>query len=111
MNVTVSSCFEANVVRARRTEAVFQLNFINNATPGQVLFDGYTANITIPVGFMGVFSYCLNATVFGDDVIEQDEVIEYVVVPLSQQDSVQSTTYPFTISIFDNDGKLSSDGE
>jgi hypothetical protein len=104
MNVTVSSCFQANVTRTRRRAAVFALVILNTSTAYSGSdFSEYTPYIVIPAGFSGLFTECVNISITGDNIIEEDEVIEYDVEPMSDRDTV-SFSDPLRVNIFDNDG-------
>jgi hypothetical protein len=104
-NVTVSSCFQANVTRPRRRAAMFVLTFLNTSTAYQGLdfIVERALYIAIPAGFSGVFTECVNISILGDNIIEGDEVIEYSVMPMSDRDLVDISG-PLRVNILDNDG-------
>jgi hypothetical protein len=103
MNVTVSSCFQANVTRSRRRAAVFVLTFLNSSTAYQGSdFNVDVPYFVIPVGFSGLFMECVNISITGDDNAEEDEVFEYSVTPMSSRDTVGISA--LRVNIFDNDG-------
>jgi hypothetical protein len=104
-NVTVSSCFQANVTRPRRRAAMFVLTFLNSSTAyeGLDFIVEHVSYIAIPGGFSGVFTECVNISITGDNIIEGDEVIEYSVMPMSDRDMLDISG-PLRVNIFDNDG-------
>ena len=109
-NVTFTSCFEAEVSQPRKTDAVFELVLLNSSTAAlnyDYTFSSDLQNITFPTGFSGNFSYCLNVTVRGDVMIEDNELIEIGVRPLAPRDSVYYAGNVSTLRfyIIDNDGK------
>ena len=106
MNATVRSCFQANVTQTRATDTVFQFNLLSTSTAGQMCtFVNDAPTVVIPARFSGMFSQCVNVTIIGDDVVEEDERIKYEVQPLYERDYVQSATNPLVIVIIDNDGE------
>ena len=108
-NALISSCFQANVTRMRRRDAVFPFVLLNSSTA--YLGSDYMVDhdyIIIPTGFSGLFAECVSIMIIGDNMIEENEVIEYNVLPTAERDSV--TNYggydPLRVTILDNDGKL-----
>ena len=108
-NTLISSCFQANVTRMHRRDAVFQFVLLNSSTA--YLDSDYMIDhdyVIIPTGFIGLFTECVSIMIIGDNMIEENEVIEYNVLPTAERDSV--TNYggydPLRVTIFDNDGKL-----
>lgn len=108
-NITLTSCFQADVQETRRRAAVFELRFLNSSTADLYSdFFNSTSYIIVPAGFNGFFMECVDTTIVGDNSIEEDEVIEYELLPLSELDFLQypnASTSPLRIYISDNDGK------
>ena len=109
-NVTFTSCFEAEISQPRKTDAVFELVLLNSSTAAlnyDYTFSSDLQSITFPTGFYGDFSYCLNVTVRGDVMTEDNELIEIGVRPLAPRDSVYYAGNVSTLRfyIIDNDGK------
>ena len=106
-SVVVTECFIANITQMRSIDNVFEFILLNSSTATSGL--DYFVNrsspfITIPATFTGIYSECVDIEIFGDNITEGDELIEYSLQPLSSEDSVQ---YPpgsnsIRIFIFDN---------
>ena len=66
-----------------------------------------SSNIVIPIGLVGLYRECLDIYILGDDTIEDDEVIEFGVVPISERDNVSFANGgdSLRITIQDNDGE------
>jgi hypothetical protein len=105
MNATVSSCFQANITRSRRRAAVFGLTFLNFSTAysGSDFIVDHSPNFVIPAGFSGLFMECVNISIIGDNIFEENEVIEYTITPISNGPSVNFSG-PLRVIIFNNDG-------
>ena len=109
--ITFQSCFEATISQARKTDAIFDLVLLNSSTATEnedYIFRSDLQNITIPTGFYGNFSYCLNVIVLGDITIEDDEAIEIDIRPQAPRDSVYyagGDVNTLVFYIIDNDGK------
>lgn len=112
-NITVTSCFQANVTRPRRRAAIFEISFLNSSTAD--LVSDFATNrianpyIVVPVDFSGLFIECVILEVIGDNMIEEDEVIEYDVEPVADRDSVENIMGGaglLRVNIFDNDGNV-----
>ena len=106
----VTVCFNATVSEQRRREAVFEL-VLDNTTTATLDYDFFPNNtdlfITIPSGFYGNFSDCVDLVIVGDNLVEDDELVVYDLVPLSDKDYVM---FPggldsISVTIIDNDGK------
>ena len=112
VNYTVATCYQANVTQMRIREAVFVFTLLNSSTATDMVdFDSDRDTpyyIIIPVGFYGIFRECANLTIIGDDIIEQNEVIEYELVPRSARDSIEPQPL-LIINILDNDGEHKKD--
>jgi hypothetical protein len=115
-NVTVTLCFSAEVNEPLDRSAVFGLSNItdtNTSMPRNIAtlnsdYDFKPRSVVIPTNFLGLFQECVNFTVFGDDMVEANEVIALDVQPVNYLDRF---TYPpgsdsIRINIEDNDGKL-----
>jgi hypothetical protein len=106
VNVTVATCFRTNVTQTRKRDAVFVLMLLNSSVMHNFYFQA--PYIIIPTGFSGIFLECVNVTIVGDDIIEENEVIEYRLQPLSDRDLVMypgSPVEPLRIFIVENDGE------
>lgn len=106
----VTLCFSAQVDQTLTGNVIFRL-FENIYTTTASLSSDFSLSsqlLTIPGGFVGTFTECINFLIIGDNDIEADEVIDYAVIPMSTADSV---VYPddsqsLVINILDNDGKF-----
>ena len=103
---SVVTCLMANVSQPLRRAAVFEIQLTNiSIATFRVDFD---ANITspfvvIPATFAGTFMQCINVTIFGDFLEEDDELISYQFSARSELDTV--VTPMFSILIVDRFGK------
>ena len=100
-------CFETTVNLTRRMDAEFDLLLTNSTTANATNdFSSSRDNLTIPSGFEGFYNACITFTFLGDDVVENDELIEFEVQPQSEKDAVvfPEQSELLTINIIDNDG-------
>ena len=106
-SVVVTGCFFTNITQMRSTDDVFEFTLLNSsmATDGLDFFvNSSSPFITIPATFTGIYFECVDIEIFGDNITEGNELIEYSLQPLSSEDTVQ---YPpgsdsIRISIFDD---------
>lgn len=98
-------CFEAMVDIPRRRDAVFQFAISNLTTFTSVNF---SANLMIPMDFVGLFNSCLNLTLVGDSIVESNTAFTVEVLPLSDRDTVQfpQGADSLIFNVFDNDGMI-----
>lgn len=96
-------CFETIVNLTRRMDARFDL-LISNSTTANITsdFSSNLSTLAISSGFEGFYNACTTLTILGDDVVEDDELIELEVRPQSERDTVLFSE--LTIVIIDNDG-------
>ena len=91
-STTVRFCHEASVLRRLNRDVSFQfvLSNMSTASLGEDFYisSDTSVNLTIPYGFRGQYSSCIDLVIAGDDSIE-DEIIAYTLEPLSTLDSVQ----------------------
>ena len=105
----VRACYAASVPRTLNRDVSFQFELQSNMSTTSLGGD-YSIlndNLTIPYGFRGQYSGCINLVVFGDDIVEDDETIAYTLVPLSNLDSVQflNNSNGYELTVRDTDGK------
>ena len=106
----VTACLFANVTETRKTDAVFMLTTLDSSTAEEGVDWNSTIThpyITIPSGFNGIFSQCIDAIVIGDDMIEDDEFFEIQVLTTADRVSVVYSEGgdALRVNIYDNDGK------
>lgn len=105
----LSQCFEATVAQPRRNDALFEFILSNSTTAlpeVDIMFSTPSPILTVPAGFSGFFNVCAELTILGDDLVEDNEVVIYSVVPLSDSDVVQfpEGADSLILNIIDNDG-------
>ena len=104
---TVVTCLTANVSQPLRRAAVFEIIQLTNITTATIRRD-FITNITstfvvIPATFTGTFMRCINFTILGDFLEEEDELISYRFRARSELDTV--VTPMFSILIINRFGK------
>lgn len=109
LNTTdVTLCFGATVTVTRRRDAVFYGVPTNSTT---LLTDEYALPyplaIIVQAGFDGEFLECFSVIIYGDDLIEDLEVLEIVLRPELERDRVElpSNATSIVINIEDDDGE------
>jgi hypothetical protein len=107
-NTVNQTCFTAflNRPRSRNSTFIITVSNMSTATPGSDFEP--LQNITVPANFPGeMFEECVNITVIGDTIVEEDELILFAVTALSPLDMVISSNGSNTLraTIVDNDGK------
>jgi hypothetical protein len=107
-NTVNQTCFTAFLNRPRFRDSIFIITVSNmsTATPGSDFKP--LQNIPVPADFPGeVLEECVNITVIGDTIVEEDELILFAVTALSPLDMVTSSDGSNTLraTIVDNDGK------
>lgn len=105
----VTTCFTSEVAMPLVRDAIFLLSFLNSSTATiEQDFMPESSFIAIPANFSGIFEMCLNFTILDDPIAEEDEIIVYDVLPLSEMDTVDfpgnSSSIVFTI--VDEDGEI-----
>lgn len=67
-----------------------------------------SAFLTVPANFSGDFQQCIDVIIFGDDLVEDDEVIVYQLRALSDLDMVEfpANQSSLRLLIIDNDSKF-----
>ncbi len=110
-NQTVSVCFESQINRPLFRSALFILipSTSTTAMPDVDFFLNSSMYIIIPRGFNGTYRDCINVVLIGDDEVEDNEIIEFVIATTTSTDNVVYV-YPenassVVIYIADNDGK------
>ena len=87
--------------------AVYQLiqSISTTATNGLDFFVS-TGSLTVPGDFVGEFVTCINFTIIGDNIFEENETIVFDVVPQFVIDTVQfpENMSSLIVNILDNDG-------
>ena len=105
----VTACFTSDVTIPLIRDALFLLT-LSNSTTATVHqdFDSAPSFITVPTNFSGFFEVCINISIMDDSTVEDDEIIEYDVLPLSELDVVEFTGNFSSIlfTIIDKDGKV-----
>lgn len=104
----VSACFSAQLYEPLGRNASFEFGISNSSTAE--LFTDYfpiieSDFVVIPAGFVGSFSFCVNITVFGNDVLDGDRFAIFTLTPLSPFDMVffpNNGSY-LVLNILDND--------
>ena len=105
--VIVSQCFSAQVDQPLNRSAQFTVEISNSSSAVSGMdYHGITQNITIPDGFYGYFSTCLNTTILGNDRFDGIRRVVYNITVLSVFDDV-SDPLP-VLNILEDDGKLSA---
>lgn len=111
--VNVTICFEAYVDQPRFRDAEFELVFstLSIASPNEYIL-ATAPLVIIPATFTGFYRACADVTVFGDEIVEEDEVIIVDVRPLSFGDMVQFPNGSDSIRLYiiDDDGKYPEHG-
>jgi hypothetical protein len=102
-NRTETVCFNVNLNLPRLRDAIFTFNASNlsTATPGLDFYPTYLV-ITIPASFTNNTSYCVNLTILGDGLLEDDEVIVFNVAAIAEEDMVLPPNTPFLVTIVDS---------
>ena len=91
---------------------MFRLIESNNDTTSTIGAEFYlnmtVPDVTIPIGFSGIFMQCIDIVVIGDNVVEENEVIVYGIVSFSEQDVVRfpGNADSLVINIQDDDGEI-----
>lgn len=105
-------CFVTNLDLAQPLGrfAVFEFIPTDMATAeiGSDFFvDIATEFLFFPPNATGFQVRCINVTVIGDDLFEEDEVVDYQLLPLSELDSVTYVSgNSVRLNIINNDGKV-----
>ena len=84
-------CFSALVDEPLGRFAVFQFNETNRTTATfgvDFIVNINSSFVVIGPDFAGLFSFCLQLFIIGDDQVEPDEVVDYLLIPLSEFDAV-----------------------
>lgn len=103
----VTMCFTAQLNQPRMRDAVFKFSISNSSTATNEDFFLNSPNITIGTAVFGPYMVCVDVTILGDDVFENDEVAVLNIIPVAEQDRVEfqfSNSSSLLINIFDNDG-------
>lgn len=101
---TITVCFMANINQTLQRQVNFQLQYLDSessASMADIYING-SSNITIFPGFFGDFRECIDLVVAADEVVEENEVAIYAVIPENDVDAVENAR--ISISIMDTDG-------
>jgi hypothetical protein len=107
-NTTARVCFTATLNQPRSRNSVFELT-VSSLSTATLGVDFVVPLVVVPADFQGeVYMACVNITIIGDDEVEADEMVVFVVVALTQDNIVVSADGSnfVEMTIIDNDGKL-----
>ena len=108
----MSFCFRSVIPQPLINVVMFRLIESNNDTTSMIGVEFYlnmtVPNVTIPIGFTGIFMQCIDIVIIGDNMVEENEVIVYGIVSFSEQDVVRfpGNADSLVINIQDNDGEI-----
>jgi hypothetical protein len=103
------TCFNATLNQPRSRDSIFVITVSSMSTATSAVDFEPLGNITVPTNYSGdVYEECVNITVIGDAIVEDDEFIIFNITALSPLDIVTSSDGSNTlqVTIIDNDGKL-----
>jgi hypothetical protein len=105
----VHVCFSSLLNQTLNRDAVFQLTPSNQTTAS--LETDFTldnsSNITLSAGSSGETTSCIQLTIIGDNLVENNEVIVYDVIAIDGMDHVKfpNDTKSLMVEVLDNEGQ------